>query len=262
MPVLVAARFIQGLGGGAVGPTAYVAIGRCLPERLQPRMFAMLSTAWVVPGIIGPSLAAVVGQVVGWRWVFLGLLPLLALAGGLALSALRHVPAASPAADGRGRRRRPSPPRRALARGRGRRASSSPASRRRSPRSWSAGAVLGVALLLPAFRRLTPPGTLLLAAGVPAAILLRGVMTFSFFSGDAYIPLLLQTWRGTPPTLTGIVFTVTTIAWTAGTWMQARRIDALGPAPVRRPRLRAHRRRGRARRCPSCWPGCRRRSRS
>jgi MFS family permease len=54
-------------------------------------------------------------------------------------------------------------------------------------------------------------------------------MTFAFFSGDAYIPLLLQTWRGTAPTLTGIVFTVTTLAWTAGTWIQARRIDTWGP---------------------------------
>ena len=62
MPVLVLARFVQGLGAGSVGPTAYAAIGRCLPERLQPRMFAMMSTAWVVPGIIGPSIAAVVGQ--------------------------------------------------------------------------------------------------------------------------------------------------------------------------------------------------------
>jgi MFS family permease len=77
MLILVIGRFVQGLGGGAVGPTAYTAIGRILPERLQPRMFAMLSTAWVVPGIIGPSLAAVVGEVAGWRWVFLGLLPLL-----------------------------------------------------------------------------------------------------------------------------------------------------------------------------------------
>ena len=55
-------------------------------------------------------------------------------------------------------------------------------------------------------------------------------MTFAFFCGDAYIPLLLQTWRGTPATLTGIVFTATTVAWTAGTWLQARRIDRLGPA--------------------------------
>ena len=99
MPMLVGARFIQGLGGGAVAPTAYVAIGRCLPERLQPQMFAMLSAAWIAPGVIGPSIAAVVGEGPGWRWVFLGLLPLLAVAGGLALSALRHVPAAAPPAE-------------------------------------------------------------------------------------------------------------------------------------------------------------------
>jgi MFS family permease len=55
------------------------------------------------------------------------------------------------------------------------------------------------------------------------------VMTFAFFSGDAYLPLLLQTWRGTPATLTGIVFTVTTVSWTLGTWFQARRIEHWGP---------------------------------
>ena len=54
-------------------------------------------------------------------------------------------------------------------------------------------------------------------------------MTFSFFAADAYIALMLQTWRGTPLALTGIVFTVTTIAWTLGTWLQARRIDRYGP---------------------------------
>ncbi len=229
MPMLIGARLIQGLGGGAVAPTAYVAIGRCLPDRLHPRMFALMSTAWVVPGVIGPSIAALVGEGPGWRWVFLGLLPLLAVAGGLAFSALRGVPAADP---GTGE------------------AAASRATVRRLPnallaaagagilvaaltvpdlRLVIAGTALGLILLVPAFRRLTPAGTLALAVGVPAAVLLRGILTFAFFSGDAYIPLLLQTWRGTPATLTGVVFTATTLAWTLGTWLQARRIDRSGP---------------------------------
>jgi MFS family permease len=227
MPVLVGARFIQGLGGGAVAPTAYLAIGRCLPERLQPRMFAILSTAWVVPGVIGPSIAAVVGQVLGWRWVFLGLLPLLAIAGGLALSALRHVPPARPVSDGESAaaavRRLPN----ALLAAAGAGLLVAALTERELP-LLVAGSALGLVLLVPAFRRLTPRGTLLLAAGVPAAVLLRGVLTLSFFAGDAYIALLLQTWRGTPATLTGLVFTSTTLTWSAGSWWQARRIERWG----------------------------------
>ena len=232
MPVLVAGRFVQGVGGGAVGPTAYVAIGRCLPESLQPRMFAMLSTAWVVPGIIGPSVAAVVGEGLGWRWVFLGLLPFLAVAGGLALTALHRVPAAVPhpeddpemtAAAAATIRRLPN----ALLAAGGAGLLVAALTAEDAP-VVIAGTVVGLGLLLPAFRRLTPAGTLLLVAGVPAAIMLRGVLTFAFFAGDAYIPLLLQTWRGTPAVLTGIVFTSTTLAWTAGSWLQARRVDRRG----------------------------------
>ncbi len=40
MEILIVGRFLQGLGAGAIPPIAYVAIGRSLPERLRPRMFA------------------------------------------------------------------------------------------------------------------------------------------------------------------------------------------------------------------------------
>ncbi|MFL5652055.1 MAG: MFS transporter, partial [Chloroflexota bacterium] len=91
MLILVAARFVQGLGAGTLQPIAYVAIGRTLPEALRPRMFAVLSTAWVLPGVIGPAIAGTVGENIGWRIVFLGLLPLIAVAGALTLGALRDV---------------------------------------------------------------------------------------------------------------------------------------------------------------------------
>ena len=99
MPVLVAARFVQGLGAGTIQPIAYVAIGRTLPESLRPRMFATLSTAWVLPGVIGPAIAGTVGETVGWRYVFLGLLPLIAVVGALTLGALRAIGAAAPVTD-------------------------------------------------------------------------------------------------------------------------------------------------------------------
>src|SRR6201999_1249051 len=92
MVVLVVGRAVQGLGAGVVPAVAYVAISRCYTEEARPRMFARLSTAWVVPGMIGPAVAALVAAAVGWRWVFLGLLPLVIAAGVLVVLALRHVP--------------------------------------------------------------------------------------------------------------------------------------------------------------------------
>jgi MFS family permease len=91
MEVLVGARFVQGLGAGTVPPIAYVAIGRSLPEHLRPQMFATLSTAWILPGVIGPALAGIVGETLGWRWVFLGLLPLIVLSASIAFPAIRTI---------------------------------------------------------------------------------------------------------------------------------------------------------------------------
>jgi MFS family permease len=42
MEVLVAGRFLQGLGGGAVPSVAYAAIGRSFPPQLRPRVFAIM----------------------------------------------------------------------------------------------------------------------------------------------------------------------------------------------------------------------------
>jgi MFS family permease len=81
MPVLVAGRAVQGLGAGVVPAVAYVAISRCYPEECRPRMFAVLSTAWVVPGLIGPAVAALVaGSIVAAAAFGIGRGPGVALA--------------------------------------------------------------------------------------------------------------------------------------------------------------------------------------
>ena len=86
--VLVAGRVLQGIGAGAIPAVAYTAIGRSLPGALRARMMAVLSTAWVAPGLAGPALAAEVARAFGWRWVFLGLLQVVAVAGSIAVPAL------------------------------------------------------------------------------------------------------------------------------------------------------------------------------
>src|SRR5438034_1076750 len=64
---------------------------------------AVLSTAWVVPGLAGPAVAAEVAHAFGWRWVFLGLLPVVAVAGSIAVPALIRLgpPAATTSGEPR-----------------------------------------------------------------------------------------------------------------------------------------------------------------
>ena len=231
MPILVAGRLLQGFGAGAIAPTAYVAIGRTLPEHLRARMFATLSTAWVLPGVIGPVIAGRVTELTSWRFVFLGLIPLIVLSGTLAVAGLRQVPAADHAGAGEH--------------------DAAVASMRRLPRAivLAFGAALtlsglssplpvpglvfvavGLLLAVPAFRDLVPAGTLQARGSLPAAILLRGIATFTFFSVDAYISLLLVEWRGLSPSEAGIALTAGTLTWTAGAWVQARRVGQYGAA--------------------------------
>src|SRR5690606_12526259 len=57
---------------------------------------------------------------------------------------------------------------------------------------------VGAPLAAWSFVRLVPPGTARAAPGLPAAILVRGVLTFSFFGTDAFVPLALTEVRREP----------------------------------------------------------------
>lgn len=229
MEILIAGRALQGLGGGAIPPVAYVAIGRALPEDLRARMFATLSTAWVLPGVIGPAVSGVVAETVGWRLVFIGLLPLIAVAAAMTLPAIRRSTPFPPVEGD-------DAPRRATLR-----------TRLPSALVVAAGAALivggltdarlipgaamvvaGLVVGLPAYRRLVPDGTLTLRPGLPAAVLLRGMLTFTFFCADAYVPRALQDWRGLDAATSGLALTAATLSWTAGAWIQARRYTRIG----------------------------------
>ena len=110
MVVVVLARLLQGIGGGAIPAIAYVAAGRAYPPELRPRVFAIMSTAWVLPGLIGPSISAAVTIQLGWRWVFFGLLPLIPLAAAMTLPSLRRLSAGVDSATARCRPAAPRDP--------------------------------------------------------------------------------------------------------------------------------------------------------
>jgi MFS family permease len=222
MAVLVAGRAVQGLGAGVVPAVAYVAISRCYPERSRPRMFAVLSTAWVVPGLAGPGIAALVAAAVGWRWVFLGLIPLVITAGALVVLALRNVP--PPASPGTA-----AVPYLAVL--------GVVAGAGTALASLDSGALLvavpgavgGALLLAVSLRRLTPPRNMTARPGLTATILSRGLLTCCFFAGDAYVPYAVVTVRHAPTALAALALTGATLTWTAGSWVQARYLAQYGP---------------------------------
>jgi MFS family permease len=222
MPILVAGRVVQGFGAGAVPATAYAAIGRAYASQVRPTMFATLSTAWVIPGLVGPALAAQVASHLGWRWVFLGLLPLVGVACAVTWPALSAVPAIESDNDAPV----PLPAALAVALGAGMLLAALTTA---APLSSSLLGAGGAVLLVPALKRLTPPGTFRARPGLPAAVLIRGLLTFAFFAGDAYVPLTLTSIRHTSTTYAGLTLTVSTVAWTAGAWVQARAMARRGP---------------------------------
>src|SRR5215472_1544132 len=219
MAVLVGGRVLQGIGAGAVPSIAYAVIGRSFPGPLQARMMAVLSTAWVVPGVAGPAVAAEVAHLFGWRWVFLGLLPVVAVAGSIAVPALIRL--GSPGA-GRVQEHRLIYAVAVAVSATMLLAGLTLVAGAGAPLAGGALIVAGVAAGLPALRQLVPAGTLTARPGLPATILSRGLLTFAFFGADAYVTLAITAVRHRSPVMAGLAVTGATLGWTAGAWVQAR----------------------------------------
>jgi MFS family permease len=228
MGVLVLARILQGIGAGAIPAIAYASVGRAYPPSIRPRVFAVFSTAWVIPGLIGPALASAIEQAASWRAVFLALLPLVVLAAVITFPALtRTVPVSDGAEPHRDDGRAGLALVLTMAVGVVLVSIS-------GPPLWIAVPLFLAAapISLWAFLALVPEGTARLAPGVPAAVLVRGILTFAFFGADAYVSLTFQDVRDQPTWVAGIALTGCTLFWTAGAWVQQRWVLTAGPRRV------------------------------
>jgi MFS family permease len=228
MPVLVLGRTVQGFGAGVVPAVGYVAIGRFYPVESRPRMFAVLSTAWVVPGILGPALSERVASWASWRWIFLGLLPLVLVAGAAIVPTMMRIggtTAEHSSATGPWMRL-PMVEAVRVAAG----AALIVGGLTRG--DWTlvpliaGGLVVGVSPL----RRLTPPGTLIAAHGLPAIVLSRGLLMFAFYGTDAFVPYAITNAKHASTFAGGVAVTAATLGWTGAAWVQSRRIVQTGEA--------------------------------
>lgn len=231
MPLLIVGRAVQGLGSGIIGAVVYIIVGRGYEADARPRMLALISSAWVVPGMVGPALAGIIVAHAGWRWVFLGLIPLPILAACMALPSLRRLAPVQQSTPDNRQRNREIVLALVLATGAGMVIGGL---------GWMSTALpAGVALLafgavatVIALRQVLPAGTLRAAPGLPAAIAAMGLLNLAFFGVDAFVPLALTTVRGLSIVTAGLALTAATLTWTAGAWMQARLARRMPPGSI------------------------------
>lgn len=75
MAALVAFRFIQGIGAGAVQPLATTLIGDLYTLEERGRVQGYISSVWGISAIVGPLAGALIVQYTSWAWVFWANLP-------------------------------------------------------------------------------------------------------------------------------------------------------------------------------------------
>jgi MFS family permease len=223
MWVLVVARGLQGFGAGLNIVSLYVVVARAFPESLRPRVFSAMSSGWILPALIGPPIAGLLADHVSWRWVFLGVLPLIVIATALILPRLRGIDGASvPSGDdapaSTARKRSRLVPALAAAVGTGLLQYAG------HLLTWVSLPLLVAALVLlvPSVPRLLPPGALRFARGLPTVVVLRGVFAGAFFGAEVFVPLLLIEQRGLATTLAGASLTGGALTWSLGSWYQGR----------------------------------------
>lgn len=208
-------RVIQGLGMGAVMSMAYVLVAVIYPPTLQSRALALLSGAWTVPSLIGPLLSGILAENASWRWLFVLLVPFVAVA---AIVTLRGIPRIDGGGQDAGLVRQ---------------------------LVFSTGLAVGagvllagleqhrIALLIPmvvvgavvvawTLREVTPTGTLRARRGVPAGIATRGVLSMSFFGIETFLPLAMTDLRGTGLTFASVALASGALVWVAGSMAQSR----------------------------------------
>jgi MFS family permease len=220
MPALILGRLLQGAGAGALYSVSLGTVAKTFPDRLRPRVLALLASMWILPGLIGPSFGALLASTVGWRWAFAAPVPVLLFAWVLISPALGDTPLA---AD----------PDKHLP--------------IRAPLQLMLGAGLfltgltlispiglglvlgGVVIGLPALADIVPAGTLRGAPGLPAAAAAAFLLSAAFFGVDSFITLMLTGIRGVSLAEASIVVTAATVTWSAGSLWQSSRAERIRP---------------------------------
>ena len=86
--ILIASRFLQGVGAGMLVPQTLTLIGVTFPENARGRAVGVWGSIAGTASVIGPLAGGVLIDGLSWRWVFLVNLPIAILVVVLGLRSL------------------------------------------------------------------------------------------------------------------------------------------------------------------------------
>jgi MFS family permease len=212
MLVVVLGRFVQGIGGGGLYTVSLAAVAKTYPDRIRPRVMALLASMWILPGLVGPILGSLIAETIGWRWAFLAPIPAIVLGVLLVIPALRGIGA------------EPSEERLPVLAGLLTMAGAGLVLAGLTRLGWTTAVLIpaGLAIGLPGLRRNTPPGTLRARPGLPAAAAAAFLASCAFLAVDGFITLMLTRVRDLSIGRAGLIVTAASISWAAGSWYQSR----------------------------------------
>jgi MFS family permease len=216
MPVFLVGQFLVGAGGGGLYAISLGVVATSYPDELRARVLALLSTMWILPGLLGPPIGALIASTIGWRWAFIAPIPVLVAAWVIVLPSLNLVPGG----DARSERISVRWPLQVML------GAGIVFVAITAVRWWAIPAiVLGAVVCVAALRRLVPAGTFRAARGLPAVSLEAFFLSCGFFAADAFVTLMLVEVRGLTLAAAGATLTAATVAWSVGSAWQSGRVE-------------------------------------
>ncbi|HET7820529.1 MAG TPA: MFS transporter [Ornithinibacter sp.] len=238
MGVFVVGRAASGAAEALIDTALMVLVAQALPEALRAKIFASFAAAWILPSLLGPSLAGAIDGLWGWRTVFVAPLLVAPVALVLLRPALRRTHAGGASATGAeataSERRRVVA---ALLLAAGLAVTTFSAPLLSDADTRLAGVVViaaGAVLVVVGAVRALPHGVVRLARGVPSVIAVRMLVSAAFTAVAGLIPLMLVQTHGASTAVAGVSLSVTGCLWAAGSFLNStNRVQADVSAPTR-----------------------------
>lgn len=90
-PFLLTGRLIQAAGAGIIMPLLMMVVMVIFPKEGRGAAMGLIGLAMIVAPAIGPTLAGLVIEHFSWRWIFIGMLPLVTIVIPLAMKYMVNV---------------------------------------------------------------------------------------------------------------------------------------------------------------------------